>query len=134
MWVYRWLQRNSACFSCIINVFLRKKLWLLTLAVWDQSWHVLMGKWGHTWVIWDGDLASLPQLFSAQKPMTSKWALYKPNKVLYVFTDQNLFLWITIIPTNKSPKIISALLWATGHVGHCPCEVNLSCKRFVAHI
>lgn len=46
--------------------------------------------------------------------MTSKWALYRPNKVLYAFTDQNLFLWITMIPTNKSPKIINALLWATG--------------------
>lgn len=33
------------------------------------------------------------------------------------------------LPTNKS--VISRLLWAAGYVGHCACEVHLSCERLL---
>lgn len=137
------LQKSAmerAFFPCIINVCLVMKKVISVdsycvrpeLACFNGE---MRSQLGH---IWDRDLASLclslSDTFCIQKPLTSKWALYKPNKVLYIFTDQNLFIWITIIPTNKSSKIISTLFRATGHAGHCPCEVHLSYKHFVAHI
>jgi len=52
-------------------------------------YEVTLGSYGTK--IWSLS-ASLSDALCTQKPMTSKWALYKPNKVLYEFTDQNLCL------------------------------------------
>lgn len=70
-------------------------------------------------------------LCGIQKPMASKWPLYKPNKLLYcMYLQTTTYLKKkNCLPTNKS--VISRLLWAAGYVGHCPCEVHLSCEHLL---
>lgn len=90
--------KECAFFPCIINVFLVMKKVISVdsycvrpeLACFNGEMRSHLGHMGQR-----SGLTlplSLSDTFCIQKPMTSKWALYKPNKVLYVFTDQNLFL------------------------------------------